>query len=69
MTSGSITAKQIDLPGTFRSINPPGMGGNIHIEDVSVSGVGFTVSGMQFLEKGHTLTLTFTLDDKKQTRH
>jgi hypothetical protein len=43
------------------------MGGDIHIKDVSVSGVGFTVNGMQFLERGHTLSLTFTLDDKKKT--
>lgn len=60
--------KQTDLPGTFRSINPPGMSGDIHIKDISVSGVGFTVTGVQYLEKGHTLALTFTLDDKKKTK-
>lgn len=59
--------KETDLSGTFRSINPPGMGGDIHIKDISVSGVGFTVNGMQFLERGQTLLLTFTLDDKKKT--
>lgn len=59
--------KETDLSGTFSSINPPGMGGDIHIKDISVSGVGFTVNGMQFLERGQTLLLTFTLDDKKKT--
>ncbi|MHB8808542.1 MAG: PilZ domain-containing protein [Desulfobulbaceae bacterium] len=59
--------KGTDLSGTFRSITPPGMGGDIHIKDISVSGIGFTVNGMQFLERGHTLILTFTLDDKKKT--
>lgn len=60
--------KLTDLPGTFKSINPSGMGGDIHIKDISVSGIGFTFSGMQFLEKGHTLSVSFTLDDKKKTR-
>lgn len=59
--------KQTDLTGTFRSINPPGMGGDIHVKDISISGIGFTVSGMQLLEKGHSLTVTFTLDDKRKT--
>lgn len=60
--------KETDLSGTFRSINPPGMGGDIHIKDISSSGIGFTVNGVQFLERGHILTLTFTLDDKKRTK-
>lgn len=60
--------KQTNLPGTFRSISPPGMGGNVQIKDISVSGIGFTVTGMQPLEKGHTLALSFALDDKKQTK-
>ena len=60
--------KQTDLPGTFRSINPPGMGGEIHIKDISVSGIGFTINGVQVLERGNTLALTFTLDDKRKTK-
>lgn len=59
--------KQTDLAGTFRSINPSGMSGDIHVKDISLSGIGFTVSGMQFLEKGYSLYVTFTLDDKRKT--
>jgi hypothetical protein len=60
--------KPTDLPGTFKSINPPGMGGNIQVKDISVSGIGFTFAGMQFLEQGHILSVSFTLDDKKKTK-
>lgn len=60
--------KATNLPGTFRSINPPGMGGDVHVVDISISGAGITIPGMHAIEKGQTLTLTFTLDDKKQTR-
>lgn len=60
--------KETELPGTFKSINPPGMGGEIVVKDVSVSGVGITIPGMHTVEKGYTLLLNFTLDDKKQTR-
>lgn len=60
--------KPTDLPGTFRSITPSGMGGEVRIKDISQSGLGFTFSGMEPLQKGYTLTVSFTLDDKKQTR-
>lgn len=60
--------KPTDLPGTFKSIIPLGMGGDIQVVDISISGVGITIPGMHSIEKGQTLVLTFTLDDKKQTR-
>lgn len=60
--------KLTDLPGTFRSINPSGMGGDMKVKDVSISGVGITISSVHTLEKGNTLILDFTLDDKKKTK-
>ena len=60
--------KQTDLPGSFKSINPPGMAGEIQIKDISVSGIGFTLSSLQTVAKGNILTLSFALDDKKKTK-
>jgi hypothetical protein len=60
--------KPVDLPGIFKSIKPQGMNGEMQIKDISQGGVGFTVPDVHFLDKGHVLTLTFSLDDKKQTR-
>ena len=60
--------KQTDLPGSFKSITPPGMGGEIQIKDISVSGIGFSLSNLQSVERGYTLALSFTLDDKKKTQ-
>ena len=40
----------------------------MHVKDISQSGLGFTVAGTHFIEKGHTLSVSFTLDDKKKTK-
>jgi len=60
--------KPVDLEGFFKSIKPTGMSGDVHIEDVSQGGVGFRTTNVHFLEKGHVLSLNFTLDDKHGTR-
>ena len=61
--------KEIDLPGTYRIIKPPGTGnGAAQIQNISLTGVGFTVSGITRLEKGQIAELNFQLDDSKQTR-
>ncbi len=61
--------KPTDLPGFYRIIKPPGiMGfGDINVKDISLGGIGFTVSGKNRIEVGQTLSLDFTLDDKKRT--
>ncbi|GBE13946.1 PilZ domain protein [bacterium BMS3Bbin14] len=61
--------KPTDLPGFYKIVKPPGMGcGDINIKDISLGGIGFTVSGKNRIEVGQTLSLDFTLDDKKKTR-
>lgn len=61
--------KQTDLPGCYRILNPPAGGsGDIHICNISLSGIGFTVSGLHMMEPGQILELEFRLNDKKQTK-
>lgn len=61
--------KSTDLFGYYRIIKPPGRGfGEINVKDISLGGIGFTVSGINRIEIGQTLSLDFTLDDKKKTR-
>lgn len=60
--------KPVDLQGMFKSIKPPGMGGEIKIKDISQSGLGFMITGTHFIDKGNTLSVSFTLDDKKETK-
>lgn len=60
--------KPVNLEGFFKSISPPGMNGEVQIRDLSQGGVGFRAATVHFLEKGHVLSLDFTLDDKYGTR-
>ena len=61
--------KSTDLPGRYKTLNPRGHGGGeIHIVNISKGGLGFTVSGMNTIEKDHRLEVSFELDDKKKTR-
>ncbi len=60
--------KSTSLPGTFRVIQPKnGEGGIIHIQNLSLGGIGFTVSGIHHIEKGQILQLAFTLNDRHQS--
>ena len=60
--------KETELAGTYKCIKPSGMGGgSIVIRDISLGGIGFTVTGRHVIYKGQVLALNFTLDDKKKT--
>ena len=60
--------KDTDLLGMYKAISPSGTGGSIQINDISQSGLGFTVEGTHFIEKDHTLLISFELDDKRKTK-
>lgn len=57
--------KQVNLTGTYQIVG--GGGGLITLNNVSRSGVGFTVSGLHRIEKGQRLQIEFNLNDKKKT--
>jgi len=60
--------KPTDIPGTYKTLKPAGHGGGvIHIKNISQGGLGFSVSGMNTIEKGHRLLVSFQLDDKRRT--
>ena len=60
--------KPIDISGMYKSLKPLNLGGGtIHIKNISQGGLGFTVSGMNTIEKGHRLLVSFELNDKKKT--
>jgi hypothetical protein len=60
--------KPTDIPGVYKTLKPVGHGGGeIHITNISQGGLGFTVSGMNTIEKGHRLLVSFQLDDKRKT--
>lgn len=61
--------KATDLPGRYKTLNPLNHGsGTVHIVNISQGGLGFIVSGINTIETGHRLLLSFELDDKKKTR-
>lgn len=60
--------KQTNLPGTYEVVSEGGMGGGIiQINNISRSGVGFTVSGLHRIEKDQELRIEFQLNDKNKT--
>ena len=60
--------KPTDLPGMYKTLKPKGHGGGvIHVRNISQGGIGFTVTGINTIEVGHRLEVSFQLDDKKQT--
>ncbi|GAB4342645.1 MAG: hypothetical protein Kow0089_17850 [Desulfobulbaceae bacterium] len=61
--------KPTNLEGHYKTLKPAGQGGGIiHIRNISQGGIGFTVSGINTIEKGHRLLVTFELDDKRRTK-
>ncbi len=61
--------KKVNLPGTYRIVAPPGGGdGWVLIQNISWTGIGFTVSSMSDFKEGQTVELDFQLDDREQTR-
>ena len=60
--------KPVSLPGTYEIISENDVGGGIiHINNISRSGLGFTVSGLHRISKDQELLLEFQLNDKKKT--
>ncbi|ADW17481.1 type IV pilus assembly PilZ [Desulfobulbus propionicus DSM 2032] len=60
--------KQTSLPGTYEILTEGGIGGGIiHINNISRTGIGFTVSGIHRIEQGQLLLIEFQLNDKNNT--
>ncbi len=60
--------KETSLPGSYKSLKPLGHGGgDILIKDISKGGLGFTLYGMNNIDVGHRLLISFQFDDKKKT--
>ena len=61
--------KKVNLSGTYRIVKPPGGGyGEVHIQNISWDGIGFTVFNMPDLRKGQVVELTFKLDDRRKSK-
>lgn len=59
--------KPVNLPGSYMIIRGGHGGGIMHVHNISMGGVGFTVSGMHQLKVGQLVQLEFQLIDKNQT--
>ncbi len=59
--------KNTDLEGIYAILPPDAGGGRIKIQNVSRSGVGFTVSGIHSIKIGQKAKVKFTLDNRKET--
>ncbi|MBU0946900.1 MAG: PilZ domain-containing protein [Bacteroidetes bacterium] len=61
--------KPTNLEGIYTLTGPPSNGGGrMQIQNISRSGVGFTISGLHNIHVGQKASLSFTLDNKKQTK-
>lgn len=59
--------KKVRLSGTY--LHPEsGVRGNIVIENISLMGIGFTCLRKHGYRKGDELEITFTLDDRQQSK-
>lgn len=60
--------KPTKLVGVYSLIGAPSSGGGqMQVNNISRSGVGFTVSGIHNMTVGQKALLNFRIDDKKQT--
>lgn len=59
--------KKTNLNGIYDIASETG-GGRAEIKDVSLSGIGFTVSGVHNVRVGQKIQIEFMLDDSKQTK-
>lgn len=60
--------KPTNLPGMFVCLRPAGLGGGrMTVSDISLGGVGITITEHHDLRVGCLLDLTFNLDDRKKT--
>lgn len=58
--------KKTNLNGIYDIQSDRG-GGRATIKDISLSGIGFTVSGVHNVQVGQKIQIDFVLDDSKQT--
>lgn len=58
--------KKTELKGMYDNQSDRG-GGQAQIKDLSLSGIGFTVSGVHNIQVGQKILIDFVLDDSKQT--
>ena len=60
--------KSVNLSGTYEIKHQREKAkGAIHITNISLSGIRFTVSGLNLLQPGYLVSLDFQLDDRKQS--
>ncbi len=59
--------KLTNLVGTYDTVGGGSGGGILTINNISRSGLGFTVSGIHSIKKGQLLQIEFQLNDKKKT--
>lgn len=59
--------KDTELPGVYEQPPPAVGGGKIKIVNLSLSGASFEVKGIHDLKIGHSGSLVFTLDNRKET--
>lgn len=59
--------KSISLTGNYLILRNGQGGGVMHICNISLSGIGFTVSGLHPLRKNQLIGVDFQLNDKKLT--
>lgn len=59
--------KSTDLEGLYSLLAPAAGGGRVKIQNISRSGVGFSISGMHSIKVGNLAKLKFTLDNRNAT--
>lgn len=59
--------KHTSLVGTYETISGGSGGGMLNINNISRTGLGFSVSGIHSIEKGQLLQIEFQLNDKKKS--
>lgn len=59
--------KSTDIDGLYSLLAPAAGGGRVKIQNISRSGVGFSISGKHTIQIGNLAKLNFTLDNRNAT--
>lgn len=59
--------KKTDLVGLYSLLPPAAGGGRVKIQNISRSGIGFSISGRHSIKVGNLAKLIFTLDNRNST--
>ena len=59
--------KPTTIDGVYTAIGGQGGGGQIQVDNISRSGVGFSLSGSHRMKVGQKALLIFTINDRKRT--